>query len=273
MSTSMRRIVVFGATSAMARATARCFAVEGAELVLAARDAKALAALADELRQAGAVAVHTTAFDAAHLESLAGTFAAALEAMPVWDAVLIAHGEMPDQQRTEQDVDELMRSLTVNGSSAVWLANRSAALFEQQGHGCLAVIGSGAGVRGRRSTYSYGAAKAMLAVYCEGLRARLHRIGVPVLTVLPCFVDSPMTAYLPRRLRWIRPETAGARIHRAMRAGKDHVFIPGAWRLALMVARNLPEALLKRSRSEERFAARLAQAKGSPETSQSGRAH
>ncbi len=265
----MRRVVVFGATSAIASGTARCFARQGAELVLVARNVQRSEMLAQELLLLGAAEVHRLGFEAERLETLPDTLAAVEAVLPTWDGVLIAHGAMPDQAGTEQDAEQLLRSLAVNGTSAVLLAQQVALKLERQGHGTLAVIGSGAGVRGRRSTYTYGAAKAMLAVYCEGLRARLHRSGIPVLTVLPCFVDSPMTAYLPRYLRWIQPDRAGARIHRAMLAGKDHVHIPRVWALALWLTRNLPSGLLKRSRSEERFAAKLAAAHAAAEASQS----
>lgn len=258
---ALEKVAVFGATSAIARATVLRFAAEGAVLFLAARNAERLATLADEARAAGARAVTSAPMDAEQRESLDAAFDAACAALGRLDAVLIAHGDLPDQLAIESDREAVWRCLAVNGTSAVWLASRAAERLEAQGHGCLAAISSGAGERGRRSTYTYGAAKAMVTVYLQGLRARLHRHGIPVVTVLPCFVDSPMTSPLPARLRWIRPDAAAERIVAAMRRGDDVVHVPRWWRLALFVARNAPEALVKRSRSEERFADRLRRAR------------
>lgn len=260
----MKRVLVVGATSAMARAAARCFAAEGAYLGLAARDRERRAALAAELLAGGATQVHELDLEAEDLASLSGLLPAAVAALGGLDAVLIAHGELPDQAAAEADPSELVRSITINGLSVLWLATQIANHFEAQGHGCIAVISSGAGARGRRTTYAYGAAKGMVTLFLQGLRARLQRSRVSVVTILPCFVDTPMTAYLPRSLRWIPADKAGARIHRAMRRGTDVVHIPRWWRAALWLARNLPEGLAKRSRSEERLAARYPRAPRTP---------
>lgn len=261
----MKRVLLVGATSAMAQAVARLFAAEGARLCLAARDRASRAALAADLRARGAVQVHESDLRADALDTLSSLLPETLAALGGLDAVLIAHGELPDQAAAEADPAELMRSVTVNGLSVLWLATQLANHFEAQGHGCIAVISSGAGARGRRSTYAYGAAKGMVTLFLQGLRARLHRSGVSVVTILPCFVDTPMTAYLPRSLRWISPAHAGARIHRAMQRGTDVVHIPRLWRVALWLARNLPESLAKRSRSEERLAARYPRATTRPQ--------
>ncbi|MCP3917985.1 MAG: SDR family NAD(P)-dependent oxidoreductase [bacterium] len=254
----MKRVLIVGATAAMVRETARLFAEQGAQLCLAARDDVQRGALAAELRTVGAEAVHELAFEAEDLEASDTLLRDAIEALGGLDALLIAHGAMPDQAECEADPRALQRSITVNALSVVWLATVAANHFEAQGTGCLAVISSGAGERGRRSTYAYGISKSMVTAFLQGLRARLHRSGVAVVTILPCFVDTPMTAYLPRAMRWVSPVTAGRRIHAAMVKGKDVVHIPRPWRLALWLARNLPEGWVKRSRSEERFAARLA---------------
>lgn len=251
------RVVIVGATSGIARETAACFASEGARLGLAARDRERLTALAADLRARGAAEVHEHLFEAADLEALDGLVDDCVAALGGVDAVLIAHGDMPDQLRAEVEPAEMLRALTVNGTSVAWLVTRFAALLEAQGSGCLAVLTSGAGERGRRSTYTYGMAKSLVTTQLQGLRARLHGSGVSVVSVFPCFVDTPMTAYLPPKLRFVPASKAGARVHRAMRRGTELVYIPRWWRLPLFLARNAPEWLVKRSRSEQRFLERL----------------
>jgi decaprenylphospho-beta-D-erythro-pentofuranosid-2-ulose 2-reductase len=257
MKRRLEQVVIFGATSAIAAGTARSLARQGARLALCARNSGRLEELAGELRGLGAAQVDCFPMEARDRRSLEFACQAAFERLGRIDGVLIAQGVLSDQQACDASVEALLEAIEVNGTSALYLAHRAAQQLEQQAAGCLAFIGSGAGVRGRRSTHAYGAAKALVQVYLEGVRARLHRCGVGVLTVFPCFVDSPMTAYLPKRLRFVDPDLAGQRIHQAMLQQRDLLYIPRWWRLALCLARNAPEFLVKRSRSEERFAAGL----------------
>lgn len=253
----MKKLLIVGATAAMIQETARRFAREGTSMVLAGRDEPRCLAMAEALRKLGAPAVHLRAFDARHPADCASLVDEAADRLSGLDGVLVAHGELSDQLATEADPQELGRSLAVNGISVVQVAMRAAQLFEAQQGGCLAVIASGAGERGRRVTYTYGMAKSLVTTCLQGLRARLHRHGVSVVTIYPCFVSTPMTAGLPLRMRWIDPDAAGAQIHRAMQRGTDLVHIPRLWRLPLFVARLLPEWWAKRTLAEERFARKI----------------
>ncbi|MEE2938755.1 MAG: SDR family NAD(P)-dependent oxidoreductase [Planctomycetota bacterium] len=253
----MTRLLVSGATAAMVRSTLEAFAAEGASIALAARDAERAERLAEALRAGGAQATCVLPFDAADPAAADGLVGAAIRELGGLDAVLVAHGALTDQTRFESDPEARRRSLQVNGLSAVALRERAAAHFEERGHGCVAAISSGAGARGRRATYGYGLGKGLVTLCMQGLRARLHRSGVSALTIVPCFVDTPMTARLPARLRFVSADDAGRRIHRAMVRGDDLLHVPRWWRLALLLARNAPEWMVKRSRTEERFAAQL----------------
>jgi short-subunit dehydrogenase len=253
----MDKVLIVGATSGIASATAREFAKRGASLFLVGRDAERLSAVAADLRVLGAAVVRTSCWEATDLDAIDTLLGDAVAGLGGLDAVLIAHGMLPDQERCESDPDELMRTLTINGLSVVRLAMRIADLFERQRRGCLAVLGSAAGERGRRSTYIYGMAKGLVTVCLQGLRARLFPAGVSVLTIFPVFVDTQMTAHLPARARRVSPRLAGRRIHRAMLRGADVIYVPRYWRFAVWLARNLPEAWFKRSRMEQRYLERV----------------
>jgi len=254
----MTKVLIIGATSAMVQETARLYAADGASLCLVARNSNRLAAVAADLRVRTAADVHELRMEAADdFRRLDEMLSNAIEMLGGLDAVLIAHGALPDRKRCETDPDELMRSLNVNALSTVWLLVRVANEFERRRHGCIAVISSGAGERGRSGSYAYGMAKSMVTTHLQGLRARLFRKGVSVVTILPCFVDSPMTSYLPSSLRWVSPVSAGRKIYKGMVHGKDLVYIPWFWRWALFVARNMPEALAKRSQAEVRLLERI----------------
>jgi decaprenylphospho-beta-D-erythro-pentofuranosid-2-ulose 2-reductase len=229
-------------------ATAREYAREGARLFLVARDAERLAAVAADLRVRGAAAVETAVLDArdtARYEPLLDTVEAALGPP---DVVLLAHGVLPDQSRCEQSVAATLGSIEVNFTATVALLTLLANRLEARRTGIIAVIGSVAGDRGRQSNYVYGAAKGGLAIFLQGLRNRLHRSGVVVITLKPGFVDTPMTAAVPKNPLFASAATAGRAIHRAIERRRDVVYIPWFWRPIMAAVKSLPEALFKRLR-------------------------
>jgi len=244
----MRKILIIGAASAIAEATAQLFAQRGASLFLLARSREQLEVIAADLRIRGAAAVHFETFDVNETERHTAVLEQAVEALGGLDTVLVAHGTLPDQHACEQDIGMLRRELDTNGVSSVLLLMQLAQHFEQQGHGTLAVISSVAGDRGRQSNYVYGAAKGMLSIFLQGLRNRLQRRGVQVLTIKPGFVDTPMTAEFRKGLLWAQPETVARGIQKAINRGADVVYLPWFWRYIMWVIRSIPEVIFKRMR-------------------------
>lgn len=236
--------LILGATSAMAEHTSRLLAADGERLLLAARDTSRLQTIADDLKIRGAPEViQLPAFDAARPES----FPALLEAAGDFDRVLIAYGNLPDQKAIENDPDLIRREMQINQDSVIDLCTRIAAKFETQGHGTLAVISSVAGLRGRQSNYIYGTAKGALILFLQGLRNRLQPKGIRVITLLPGFVDSPMTADIEKGPLFVSAEKAGACIHKALTCGKcDIVYVPFFWRTIMWIIRSIPETIFKR---------------------------
>jgi decaprenylphospho-beta-D-erythro-pentofuranosid-2-ulose 2-reductase len=183
--------LILGATSAMAEHTARLLASDGDTLLLAARRTEALDILAADLTTRGAAEVKVLpAFDALSPD----TFPDLLAAAGSFDRVLIAYGNLPDQAACEADPSKTVEQIELNMGSVIRLCTLIANRFSEQGHGTLAVISSVAGLRGRQSNYVYGTAKGGLNLFLQGLRNRLAPKGIRVLTLLPGFVDTPMTA-------------------------------------------------------------------------------
>lgn len=242
------RLMVVGATSAIAAETALLFAREGAECFLAGRDAERLAAVAERVRTAGARRVETRRFDATAPEEHAALVEAAVQALGGLDAVLVAHGVLPDQAACERDVAATLHALEVNLLSPIALLTALADHFERQRGGTIAVIGSVAGDRGRRSNYVYGTAKGALAIFLDGLRLRLRPAGVSVLTVKPGYVRTPMTASLPPSPIVAEPAAVAAAIHRAMRRRRRVVYAPWFWRPIMWAVRAVPDAVLARTK-------------------------
>lgn len=245
----MQRIVIFGATSAIAHAAAREWVVQGKHLCLVGRDAARLAAVADDLRVRGGQQATVAALqaDLDTLERHAGLFDEAHSALGGIDAILVAHGSLPDQADCQQHVQNALAQITTNGLSPVSLCTLAANRFEAQGHGCIAVITSVAGDRGRQSNYVYGAAKGMVSRFLQGLRNRLAPHGIAVVDIRPGFVDTPMTAAIAKKgPLWASAAQVGHGIVQAMHARRDVVYLPGFWRLIMLVIRSIPESVFKR---------------------------
>jgi decaprenylphospho-beta-D-erythro-pentofuranosid-2-ulose 2-reductase len=242
----VRKILIIGATSAIAEATARLFAQRGDRLFLVGRNADTLAACAQDLKIRGASSTGTALLEVNDLGSHQALIEAAEQALGGLDTALIAHGTLSDQAACEQSVDLMLRELGTNGISVVALMNRLAQKFEARRTGTIVVISSVAGDRGRKSNYVYGSAKALVTAFASGLRQRLRGSGVAVITIKPGFVDTPMTAAFPKGPLWAKPEQIGAGIVRAIDRSTPVVYLPGFWRPIMFIIRAIPERIFQR---------------------------
>jgi decaprenylphospho-beta-D-erythro-pentofuranosid-2-ulose 2-reductase len=243
----MRKILVLGATSAIAQAFARTAAANGDALHLVGRDPARLEAVATDLKLRGAASATFAAADFTDLSGHAALIDEASLAMHGLDTVLVAHGLLTDQSAAIRDPALVARDVQVNYLSAASLLTLVANRLEGAGTGDIAVISSVAGDRGRQSNYVYGASKAALSTFTDGLRHRLISRGVRVLTVKPGFVDTPMTAHLPKGPLFASAEAVGGRIYRSLGQSRT-LYVPGFWRAILFVVKHLPEALFLKSR-------------------------
>jgi decaprenylphospho-beta-D-erythro-pentofuranosid-2-ulose 2-reductase len=244
-----QNILIFGATSGIAEAVARMYAGKGAQLFLVARNAEKLNAVASDLSARGASDVKTFVMDANDMARLPEMLDAAWNGLSRIDAALIAHGTLPDQALCETDTDYAIREFRTNAESVIACLTGLAARFESQGGGVIAVIGSVAGDRGRASNYLYGAAKAAVDTFASGLRGRLYKHGVHVLTIKPGFVDTPMTKGLPLPQALVVPAGKVATdIVRAIEKKRDVIYTPWFWRLIMLVILHIPNVLFKRVR-------------------------
>lgn len=239
------RVAIFGATSAMAQATARLLAARGAALFLVGRDPEKLQAVADDLRVRGATihAARADLDDTARHGALLDEAAAALGRI---DVVLVAQGVLAASDAAEADLAVAERLLVTNFLAPALLCEAAALRLAAQGAGTLVAIGSVAGDRGRQSNYAYGAAKGGLAIFLEGLRNRMFHRGVHVVTVKPGFVDSPMTANLEKNALFAPPSAVARAILRAVERRRDVVYVPWFWRPIMLVIRHVPERVFKR---------------------------
>lgn len=241
-------VVVLGSTSGMAQPTARAFAARGHALVLGARDAEENQRLADDIATRYAVPVYTIGLDALDFSAhatLPQQCEALVGALPA--GVVYFVGTMHEQRDAERDFALSRAMIDINFTSAVSMLEPFAAAFALRGNGFIGIVSSAAGDRGKQSNYIYGATKAALTVYAQGLRNRLHPTGVTVTTIKPGFVDTKMTygMKLPAALT-ASPEQAGEAICKAVLAGANETYVLWFWRYIMTIICAIPEFQFKK---------------------------
>lgn len=241
-----RRILVLGATSGIAEACIRLWAARGDKLFLIARDGAKLAAVAADARTRGASHVDTSVVDLNDTASHAEVLAHAVNGLAGLDVAFLAFGVLGDQATAERSFAETAAILHTNLIAAVslltWLGNYCA----QRHGGTLAVLSSVAGERGRKSNYIYGASKAGLTVFTDGLRNRIDREGVRVMTIKPGPIRTAMTESMPGSGKFADVNAVAATLVKAIDKGTDVVYVPGIWRIIMAVIRAIPESVFKK---------------------------
>ena len=242
----MRKIVVAGATSAIAEATCRLFAENGDKLYLVGRRQERLNSIRDDLKVRGADKINTQLLDLSESNEHKKLLETAKSAMDGVDMLLVAYGTLPDQKACEASIELALQEFNTNCSSVLSLLGAAANMFLQQKKGHIVVITSVAGDRGRKSNYLYGSAKGAVSIYLQGLRNRLYDSNVQVLTVKPGFVDTPMTKDFTKGMMWSTPEVVAKKIYQAINKKADLLYVPWYWQFIMRVIKIVPESLFKR---------------------------
>jgi decaprenylphospho-beta-D-erythro-pentofuranosid-2-ulose 2-reductase len=240
-----RRIIIIGASSAIAEHCARLWAQQPADFVLVGRELERIDRVAADLRiRSPQSSVASVAMDFTDITAIAALASKSASEGRI-DIVLIAHGNLPTQSDCQQDLELTQQALAINGLSPVLFAEAFAAQFEKAGTGTLALIGSVAGDRGRKTNYVYGAAKGLIDRYAQGLQHRFAGSAVRIVLIKPGPTATPMTAHLPVR-GLASPQAVAHRIVAAIAAGRPVVYAPARWALIMMIIRHLPRAVFNR---------------------------
>jgi short-subunit dehydrogenase len=243
----MQKLIILGACSAIAQAVERELAGCGTEMLLVARCEHRLTALQADLRLRGAREVAIFSADLGDTSCHARLLQFAEKNFAGFDTVLLAYGTMLDQDECAHSAALSLRQLENDFLSAAALLTIFAEHFAAKKAGTIAAITSVAGDRPRRSNYVYGTAKGALSLFLQGLRARLHRSGVRILTIKPGPVDTPMTAQLAGLATAAPPARIARTICRALQNSRcGVVYVPGYWRFVMMGVRAIPEFVFNR---------------------------
>ena len=242
----MKPVLILGATSSIARAIASEFARDGTDLFLGGRDLSELQHMAADLEIRHGIQAHCGSVDAADFAAHEEFLENAIRTLGNIQGVVFAIGYLGEQPSESVDSGAALRIISVNLGAAISLLEPIANILEKQGHGFIMGLSSVAGERGRQSNYVYGAAKAGLSVYLDGLRHRLDRQGVKVITLKLGFVDTEMT-YGRRGLFLVAsPEQVATLALKTLRKPSGIYYIPCFWRLIMLVIRWIPESIFKR---------------------------
>ncbi len=242
----MKHVLILGATSSIARAIASEFAREGATLFLGGRDLSELKHMAADLEIRYGISVHCGRVDAVDFAAHEDFLENAIRTLGEIHGVVFAIGYLGEQPRESVDPETALKIININLSAAVSLLAPIANVLEEQGQGFIMGLSSVAGDRARQSNYVYGAAKGGLSLYLDGLRNRLDRQGVKVITLKLGFVDTEMT-YGKRGLFLVAsPEQAARKAWRTLRRPSGIYYVPRFWRIILLIIRFIPESLFKR---------------------------
>jgi decaprenylphospho-beta-D-erythro-pentofuranosid-2-ulose 2-reductase len=243
-----KNIVIIGATSAIAEHCARLW-VQGqsVKLTLVGRDMDRTERVAADLRirspQSDIRVLQAEFLDSVAIQATVDTI---VEQGTV-DMILIAHGSLPEQSACQTELITCREALMVNGISPVLYAEAFAKHMAQTNHGTLALIGSVAGDRGRKSNYVYGSAKGLVTRYVQGLQHRFAGTGVKIVLVKPGPTDTPMTAHLKGQgAKLAVVEDVAQQIVHAVECGRAVVYVPRKWQLIMWVIRHLPGCLFNK---------------------------
>lgn len=243
----MERVLIFGATSAIAADVASLYAARGARLHLVGRSREKLSALEARCRAIPGVAgVSSKQADLDDLDANASLVDEGVRSLGGVDVALIAHGDLGDQLESERSFRAAEATLRTNLSSPISLLIPLANHMEAARSGRLAVLGSVAGERGRPRNYTYGTAKGALRTYLQGLRSRLYPSGVSVTTIKLGPVDSPMTRDHAKHALFGEVGAVARGVVRAIDARASEAYVPSFWAVLMPIVRATPEALFQR---------------------------
>jgi len=243
-----QRIVIIGATSAIAEHCARLWAQgQSVDLTLVGRDETRMERVATDLQvrspQSTIRVVQADFLDPGAIQRTVDEIVAQGKV----DIALIAHGSLPEQTECQNDLQACKDALEINGISPVLYAEAFAQHMAQANHGTIALIGSVAGDRGRKSNYVYGAAKGLVTRYAQGMQHRFAGTGVKVVLIKPGPTDTPMTAHLKSQgAKLASVGDVAQQIVDAIEQGKSVIYAPRKWQLIMLIIRHLPRVIFNK---------------------------
>ena len=234
----------------MGRSLARRFVERGDWVALLGRDADELARSKADLEARGApgVRVVTTACDLEASETFRPALEAAEQGLEGLDTVVVTAAVFATQEKLEADPVLAQKMLTVDFANTVVFCEEARKKLLLRGAGTLCVFSSVAGDRARKPVVLYGAAKAGLSAYLEGLDHRYRAQGLTTVCVKPGFVKTAMTAGLPTPPFAGDPDDVAQTVLEGIDAGTPVVYAPPIWRAVMTAIKAMPRFVMRRAK-------------------------
>ena len=241
-----KKILVIGATSSIAENCLTIWAERGNHLFLVARNKNGLKKLTLKLKSKGAGNIYTYNMNLNYFDNHSAMLNSAEAALKNIDVILVACGVLPNQKKCEKNIDQTIKDIKINALSVISLLTLIANRFEKKKSGIIAVLSSVAGDRGRASNYVYGSAKSMVTVFMSGLRQRLYKSNVTVLTIKPAYIDTRMTKHFKKNFLWTDAMVAAREIVKSIDLKKDEVYVPSLWYFLMKIINLIPNIIFKK---------------------------
>ncbi len=242
----MKKILVLGGYSGIAQAVLNILVSQEVTLYLVGRDEQKLQIVKDHLSAYGKSKVILDVFDLNNIQQHKDLLDRAIQQMNGLDILFVCYGILPNQRNLEEEPEMSINNYMTNAISTINFVSLAANYFEEKNQGTIAVVTSVAGDRGRKSNYFYGSAKACVDTFLEGLRHRLFRKNVHIITIKPGLVDTPMVKDLEKKILVARPERVARDIVNALDAKKKIVYTPSFFRFIMLIVKLLPRSIFYR---------------------------
>ena len=244
----MKKILILGATSAIAESCAKIWARKGASLFLVGRNEEKLNKINSDLKLSGSKEIFSYLMNLNTIEEHKKMLDEAQNKLGDLNIILIAYGNLPNQENCEEDVSSTLDEIKTNAISTIALLTEISKILSKKKSGTIAVITSVAGDRGRASNYVYGSAKAMVSTFLSGLRQRLDKSNISVVDIKPGFIDTPMTKNYKKNFLWSSPEKISPKIVKAIDNGESEIYVPSFWKIIMLVIKYIPGFIYKKIR-------------------------
>jgi decaprenylphospho-beta-D-erythro-pentofuranosid-2-ulose 2-reductase len=242
----MSKVLIVGANSTIAKNCLKIWANRGDTLYLISRRNDELSKIKKDLSIYGVKKVFIECLDANELNKHSSVINNAEKKMGTIDIAFIAYGTLSNQYLCENNIGEALKEIKNNAISTISLLSHLANFFEKKKSGTIAVISSVAGDRGRASNYVYGSAKAMITTFTSGLRQRLHKSNVSVVTIKAGLVDTKMTTALKKNIFWAKSGYVAQKIVQAIDKKKDEIYVPSFWFFIMLLIKIIPQKIFKK---------------------------